>query len=326
MSGHRSKIVLYGAPVLAFADRLKGRLPQSVEIVSVDYDASLDEVGGILNDADVLVANRFQGLIGPFPHLKLIQAPGAGLDEIDLTLVPSGTKVCNVYEHESGVSEYVLLAMLEHCWDLGEADRTFRKGDWGRSSRFGGRPAAQLGGRTLGIVGFGHIGREVAERAHAFGMTVLAASRRRPSHAAIARGYEMSDLHGMLAACDVVLVACSLNDRTIGLIAAPEFAAMRSDAFLVNIARGPIVDEEAFYLALKNGRIGGAQIDVWYRYPEANDADQAPSRFDFATLPNVRMTPHIAGWSEATVRKRWEVIAQNVMAALDGGALVNEVR
>lgn len=322
----RHKIVLHGAPVIGFADLLHGRLPQGADIVTVDYDDPRERLSAAFADADIVITNRFTRGIHAADSLKLIQAPGAGLDEFDLDAIPSHIPVCNVYEHEAGVAEFVLLAMLEHGWSLTDAEATFRAGSWRRSSRFGGSRASELGGKTLGIVGFGRIGRAVATRAAAFGMTVVAASRSLPPADHVSRAYRLSELREMLPVCDHVVVSCALTDETRGLIGAPEFAAMKPTAFLINVSRGPVIDEQALFAALQDRTIAGAHIDVWYRYPQPEDENQSPANFDFSALSNIRMTPHIAGWTEGTVARRWNFIVENVLAVLSGREPKNTVR
>lgn len=324
----RHKIVLYGAPVVGFADRLCGRLPRGADIVTVEYDDPREFISAAFADADIVITNRFTCDNHAADSLKLIQAPGAGLDEFDLDAIPNHIPVCNVYEHEAGVAEFVLLAMLEHGWNLTNAEATFRAGSWQRSSRFGGSRASELGGKTLGIVGFGRIGRAVATRAAAFGMTMVAASRSIPPAPAehVSRAYRLSELREMLPVCNHVLVSCALTEETRGLIGAAELAAMKPTAFLINVSRGPVIDEQAVFAALQVRTIAGAHIDVWYRYPQPEDENQSPSNLDFRALSNIRMTPHIAGWTEGTVARRWDFIADNVSAVLSGHKPKNTVR
>lgn len=326
MSGKENEVVLYGAPVVGFVDELRARMSVEADIVTVDYHEPDDRVSVAFSAADVIVTNRFRRQQGTLDRLKLVQTPGAGLDEIDLSAVPMHIPVCNVYEHESGVAEYVFLAMLEYCWKLVQAEAGFRAGDWGRSSRFNGPPARELGGKTIGIVGLGRVGRAVARRARAFGMDVLAASRNVHTGCEVRRAYRLADLCDMLPHCDVVLVSCALTEETRDLIGLRELSIMKPAAFLINVSRGPVVEEEALFNALREGLIAGAQIDVWYRYPSPDDENQSPSKFDFAALQNAHMTPHIAGWTEDTVRKRWDFIAENVSAVLSGKSPRNNLR
>jgi len=102
--------------------------------------------------------------------------------------------------------------------------------------------------------------------------------------------------------------------------------AMRADAVLVNVGRGPVVDEQALYEALKARQIGGAVIDTWYQYPSPTQAECAPSRYDFASLDNVLMTPHMSGWTAGTVRRRQETLADNITRLSRGLPLINVLK
>jgi phosphoglycerate dehydrogenase-like enzyme len=115
-----------------------------------------------------------------------------------------------------------------------------------------------------------------------------------------------------MASADAIVVALPETPQTAGLLNASALAAMRPDAVIVNVGRGPVIDEEALYTALSERRIGGAVIDVWYRYPAPGQQTGLPSRFPFQTLPNVTMTPHMSGWTTATRRRRQCTMADNV--------------
>jgi phosphoglycerate dehydrogenase-like enzyme len=140
-----------------------------------------------------------------------------------------GVTLCNVFEHEPGVSEFALLAMLEWCHRLGPADREMRAGVWTRSSRFGGAPDDELAGKTLVIVGLGRIGRAVARRARRFDMRVLAVNRSAgKTDPNVERVESLDRLHATLGEADFVVLACALTPETRGLIDAAALAAMKS--------------------------------------------------------------------------------------------------
>jgi phosphoglycerate dehydrogenase-like enzyme len=280
-----------------------------------------------LADADAVVTMSWPAGMPPAPHLRLLQLPGAGLDAVDLAAVPAQATVCNVYEHEIGIGEYVLAVMLEREIGLSRLDRELRADDW-RSSLFcGGTPHGELFGKTLGIVGYGRIGREAAKRAKAFGMKVVAATRspdKRDEHAD--EIVFMARLKEVLREADYLLLACPLNDATRGLIDRAAFAAMQPSAVLINVSRGLVVDEDALYEACRDKRIAGAVIDVWYNYPKAGERIQPPSKHPFKQLDNVLMTPHVSGVSGGLLRRRWSVMANNLNRLAAGQPLINVVR
>nr|MBA2452257.1 NAD(P)-binding domain-containing protein [Chloroflexia bacterium] len=228
-----------------------------------------DELAPLLEDADVLLSRRFTaGMASRATRLRLILTPGAGTNEIDFNAVPEGAAVCNVYGHESGIAEYVFMTMLALQRDLLHMDRRFRRGDWSDRAR---GPQRELRGSTLGIIGLGRIGSELARRATVFGMRVVAATRSpdpaRREELGLAFLGGMNDLHAVLADADFVVLCVRLQHDTIGLIGRAELQAMKPTAHLINVARGAVADEGALYEALRERWIAGAAIDVWYRYP-----------------------------------------------------------
>jgi phosphoglycerate dehydrogenase-like enzyme len=129
----------------------------------------------------------------------------------------------------------------------------------------------------------------------------------------------------MLPECDYVVLCTALGPETEELIDARRLALMKPSAFLVNIARGAIVDEGAIYAALRDRTIGGAALDVWWRHPDATDPERRPSRYPFHELPNVIMTPHCSGWTEGMVARRWAEVAGNINRFVRGEPLQNIV-
>ncbi len=292
-----------------------------------DPDDSATDLARMAAEADAMIAMRYDAGMPPAPRLRLLQLPGAGYDQIDFDAVPAQCAVCNVFEHEIGIAEYVMAAMLE--WTIGFArmDANLRRGDWRDSLFVDGPVHGELFGRTLGIVGYGHIGRETARRARAFGMRVIAATRR-PERAddALDEAMGMDRLDDLLAASDFVVLAVPLLPETRGLIGEAAFRRMKRDAVLINVARGAIVDEDALYAALRERRIGGAVIDVWYRYPEGPGDRVMPSRHPFQELDNVYMTPHASGWTDGLLARRARAIAANLDRFARGEPLMNVVR
>ena len=276
--------------------------------------------------AEILVSVDFAARLPPMPKLRLVHIPAAGLDTVDLAAVPQGCRVCNVFEHDIGVSEYVMAAMLYFTIGLVSKSERFRSGSWTDSPRVGAPFRPELAGRTVGLIGYGHIGRAVARRAKAFGLRVMALARtRRDLDPPPDWLGEPGELPALLEAADFVVIACPLNEATRGLIGRSEFAHMKPDAVLINVARGPIVDEDALYEALASRTIRGAVLDVWYRYPEPGAAAVRPARRPFHHLDNVVMTPHCSGWTEGLMERRFAVIIDNIQRLRDGRPLLNQV-
>ena len=298
----------------AQAARLGAMLPFQHEFVT-------DTASG---PADVVVSLLF-GPAEASLRPRLLHMPGAGLDAVDFTTVPSDCVVCNVFEHEGPIAEYVMLAMLD--WEIGyaAATRSFTAEGWSAGYR-SRRPHGELAGKRVGIVGFGHIGKTIAERAHAFGMTVAAvASKSRAAVAPTAWIGGPERLKELAAQSDYLVIACPLTEETRGLVDARVLAALPKTAVVINIARGDIVEEDALFEALRQQRIAGAVLDAWYRYPAPGE-DVPPARHPFDTLPNVRCTPHISAWTHALFERRYAVIGENIRRFAAGEPLENVVR
>jgi phosphoglycerate dehydrogenase-like enzyme len=323
-AGARPVAVLVGAPCAPFRDGMAAAVETSWEIVATSDDlaASADAIGR----ADAIVTVHYGKTWPRTPNLKLLQVPGAGYDGIDLAAIPKGVTLCNVFEHEPGVSEFALLAMLEWCHRLGPADREMRSGIWTRSSRFGGAPDDELAGKTLVIVGLGRIGLAVAHRARAFDMRVVAVNRSADkTDPDVERVVGLDRLHPALSEADFVVVACALTPETRGLIDAKALASMKPGAVIVNVARGPVIDEAALYDALLHHRIGGAAIDTWWDYPTSAVPRDPSTRSAFHRLDNVLLSPHVAGWTTGTVRRRTVEMARNLDRFARGEPLNNPV-
>jgi phosphoglycerate dehydrogenase-like enzyme len=267
-----------------------------------------------LADAEIVVGHIWKADFPAARHLKLLQSPAAGIDLIDLPSLPHGVTVCNVVGHEQAIAEYVLLTMVALTHRLIDIVAAFRDaGSWAAGGAGGGEPHGELLSKTIGIVGYGRIGREVAKRAVAFGCRVIVANRSRVTDlGAASEIYPLSEIDRMLPHCDVVVIAAGLGPETRGLIDARRLALMKPTALLINIGRALIVDEEALYSALRDRRIGGAALDVWWRYPTPAEPNARPSNLPFHELPNVLMTPHCSSATDGARDRRLSAIAGNL--------------
>jgi phosphoglycerate dehydrogenase-like enzyme len=320
------RALLLGPAVHPFREGLEKMVTTPWEFVDVgfgmDDPALIREAAG----ADAAITVSFNRSAPPTPRLRLLQVPGAGYDGIELGAVPRGAALCNCFEHEPGCSEYAMLAMLEWSIRLGAADADMRRGDWSRSSRFGGAPDGELAGRTVAIVGLGRIGRAIAKRAKAFEMRVVGVNRTvRADEPHVDAMYGLDRLADAVREADFVVLGCALTPETRGLIDARVLAAMPAHAVIVNVARGPVIDEAALYAALKDRRIGGAVIDTWWRYPTVPTEDVANWPFRFDLLDNVILSAHIAGWTTGTVVRRTRAMAANLDRLSRGEPLDNVI-
>lgn len=320
------KVAFAGSFAVRLAEQVRAQLTEPCEIVTGDES----EILPALADADVLVSMGFsRAMADAAARLRLIQVPGAGLDRIDRSVLGPGMFLANAYGHEVGIAEYVIGTMLALTRNLQSLDAKLRNGEW-HSQWAVDLPApplwSELAGKTLGILGFGHIGEAIARRAHAFDMKVVAIRRQAqlqpPDGVSFIGGPER--LEEVLRASNYLAITLSLSPETRGLLDARRLGLMRPTAHLINVARAEIVDEEALYRALSTGTLAGAALDVWWRYPSA-PGRLLPSTQPFHQLPNVIMTPHVSGWTEGMVEARVKVIADNIARTARGEPPLNVV-
>ncbi len=325
MNANALKIVFHGQNAANFRQGFEQLIDPQHTLL--DLSDALDQPGEAAHyqSADVIVGIKLDANMPSPQRLRLYHAPSAGTDAINPALLPAGSTLCNCFGHENAIAEYVMAALLQRHVPLAHADADLRQNRW---TYWAGRPTAlrtELGAQTLGLVGFGHISQTLAARAKAFGMRVHVANRSPIQNLLVDQAFALSDLDAFMATADAIVVTLPLTEQTQGLVGAQAIAAMRADAVLLNVGRGPVIDERALYEALAAKRIAGAIIDTWYQYPTPTQAESAPSQFDFAALDNVLMTPHMSGWTEGTVRRRQETMADNIARLTQGQALRNVI-
>lgn len=321
------RVMLYGSPVEYLREGLNARLGD-VSFVEAQYTDSDEIFAEGLEGCSAIVSVRIDRPSLLPASVKLVQVPGIGTDEINVGSLPNWVTLCNVGEHGPAVAEYVIGTLLARTMGLCATDRAFRAGSWQASSRMGGSPHGELFGTRVGIVGFGSIGREISIRLKPFGVQTNVCNR---SEVAVSGQIDcfwpISQLTEMAANCDILIVTVALTPETEGLVGRDVLGALPQGSVLVNVARGPIVEEDALYDMMKAGHLSGAILDVWWRYPEtAADTEMRPSRHDFTRFPGVIVTPHISGWSSGTVFRRLDVIADNLKSIFEGRAPTNVVR
>jgi phosphoglycerate dehydrogenase-like enzyme len=241
------------------------------------------------------------------PRLRVIARVGVGLDSIDLeAATAAGVAVCTTPgANAATTADHAVALMLAALRRLPEHDRAVRAGEWPRGS---GALAWELCGATVGLVGFGTIGRLVARRLRGFGVTLLVTD---PADRDVAPGTRVP-LDVLLAESDVVSLHAPLTPETALMIDAKRLATMRPTAVLVNTSRGGLVDEEALLAALRAGRLRAAALDVFEREPPAAER--------LRSIPNLVLTPHLAGVSERSEAEMTERAVDAVLAVLAGRA------
>jgi phosphoglycerate dehydrogenase-like enzyme len=321
------KALFLGNVAADTAEGIRSELPPALDAVILADPQEILRLPQAAAEADILVSNHWRAEYPPAPRIRLVQSVATGVELFDLAALPQGAAVCNSFGHETAIAEYVVMVWLAVHHRLFEISGEFRKdGSWRSSWVESGAPHGEVRGSTLGIVGYGRVGREVARRAVPFGARILAANRTlREPEPGVERVYPMAELDHMLPECDTVALCTALGPETAGLIDAHRLALMKPTAFLINIARGQIADEDALYAALRDGRIGGAALDVWWQYPTAAEPRRRGSRHPFHELPNVIVTPHNSGWTTGMVRRRWDEVAENLRRFAAGEELINIV-
>lgn len=276
-----------------------------------------------LQDVSIAVTNKVvidRSVIRALPRLKMICVVATGVNCIDIEAArEAGIAVCNVKEYSTAtVSQMTVLMILSLSSSFIQYVEDVKKGRWQSENLFCflDYPIAEVKGKKLGILGYGNLGKEVARIMSAFGMKILIVeSPRTPIPGALA-------LMEVLKQCDFFTIHTPLTKETRLLIGKEQLALMKNTAFLINVSRGEIVDEEALARALKNKTIAGAALDVLSKEPPPpNHPLLDPS------IPNLILTPHIA-WASSEARKTiLEVTRDNIRAFLDGSPqnLINEV-
>jgi phosphoglycerate dehydrogenase-like enzyme len=321
------KALFLGNVAVDTAEGIRAELPPDLQLDILPDPQEILRAPEIAAAADILVSNHWRAEYPAAPKVRLVQSVATGIELFDLAALPQGAAVCNAFGHETAIAEYIVMVWLALHHRLFQIAGEFRdRGSWRSSWVESGAPHGEVRGSTLGIVGYGRVGREVARRAAPFGARILAANRTpREPDARVERIYPLAELDRMLPECDAVALCTALGPETTGLIDARRLALMKPTAFLINIARGQVIDEDAVYAALRDGTIGGAALDVWWQHWSPEHPDRRPSRFPFHELPNVLMTPHCSGFTDGTADRRWGDLAANLDRFVGGEELHNLV-
>ena len=320
------KALFLGGLAARVAPRILGKMSEKLDATILAELTDMQRLIPALAEAEIMVGHIWRSDFPEAPRLKLLQAATAGVDMIDLPSLPRGITLCNVFGHEPAIAEYVLMTTLSLTHRLVDTVMAFRGGSWAAHQPAGGSSHGEIFGKTIGIIGYGRIGREVAKRAVGFGCKVIAANRSPVFDKGDASEiYPLTELDRMLPQSDVVLIAAGLGPETRGLIDARRLALMKPTALLINVGRAAIVEEEPLYRALSGNQIGGAALDVWWQHWAPGHPDRRPSRFPFHELSNVLMTPHCSGFTEGTADRRWGDLAANLDRYVRGDELDNVV-
>jgi phosphoglycerate dehydrogenase-like enzyme len=321
------KIVFHGDNAASFTDGFAALVGPAHTITLLPDTLATVQDQAAYAAADVIIGVGFNAALPRPEGLKLFHVPGAGYDGVDVSALPPATIVCNCFGHEQAIAEYVMSAILARHVPLQQADQDLRQGRWTYWAGAANRTHDEMSGKTIGLLGYGHIGKAIARRAKAFEMQVHVANRTPVTpDAQVDRAFTLDQLDAFYPNIDYLVTSLPLTADTKGLVGQTAFARMTRDAVVINVGRGPIIDEQALFDALTRHTIAGAVIDTWYHYPTAADAPTQPSSLPFHTLAQVTMTPHMSGWTNGTIRRRQHTIAQNVLSLAEGKPCTNVVR
>jgi phosphoglycerate dehydrogenase-like enzyme len=284
-----------------------------VDVFSEHIDDE-DELARRLAPYDIVVLMRERtpmpaSLLERLPNLRLLASTGRKNASIDVAAARDrGITVCGTDSPSSAPGELTWALILGLARNLVVEAERMRRGGWQSSL------GADLAGRTLGVIGLGRIGTQVAAVGNAFGMDVLAWSENLTVERAAEVGVRAVPLDRLLAEADVVTVHQVLSKRTRGLLGARELALMKPTSLLVNTSRAPIVDTMALLAALEEGRIGGAGLDVF-------DEEPLPADHPLRTAPRTLLTPHIGYVTEEVFRTYYQGVVEDITAFLDGSPI-----
>lgn len=276
-----------------------------------DHIDDIDSLAQRLESFDVVVLMRERTkvpreLIARLPNLKLLITAAMWNASVDMDAAAEhGVQVCGTDDLPTPAAEMALGLMLALARAIPQEERAIRAGRWQTTLGIG------LNGKTLGVIGLGNLGRQMAGYGNVLGMNVLAWSKNLTDEAARAAGAQRVELDTLLAQSDVVSIHLKLSDRTRGLLGERELALMKPGAYLVNTARGPIVDEAALVAALRGHRIGGAALDVF-------DIEPMTPGHPLLALDNVVLAPHVGYVTQENYRLIYGGALEDIAAFLNG--------
>lgn len=309
-----TKLVVLDGYTLNPGDNPWTELETLGELVVHDRTEPSDVVARALGAAIVLTnkAPLDAAMLERLPKLRGVCVLATGVNVVDVTRASAlGIPVCNVPAYSTrSTAQHTIALLLELANRVGAHDRAVHEGAWVKSRDFSFTlaPLIELDGLTLGVVGFGSIGRSVAEIARAMGMQVIAAGEPRAGDPAFLRRVPVDEL---FRSSDVVTLHCPLTEQTRGLVNAARLASMRPSALLINAARGPLVNEAELAAALERGVIAGAALDVLSQEPPS-------AQNPLLSAPRCIITPHQAWATLAARRRALRIAAENVRGLLRG--------
>lgn len=281
---------------------------------------SPEETAGNIGDAEIVLCNKVmitREVIDSCPNIKYIGLFATGYNNIDIEYAKEkNITVCNAGSYSTNaVAQQTFAYILDYCNKIRDYDIAVKNGEWEKFPSFSyfPIPTAELAGKTLSIVGYGSIGKKVAEIASAFNMNIIISTRTKP----VDCPYEVTDIMTAAKKADILTFHCPLTDKTKGIVNAELFSVMKQTAILINTSRGAVVNENDLADALSNGKIAAAYLDVLEKEPMSPDTP-------LKNAPDCVITPHTS-WAAFETRKRLvEIVCDNIRAWQNGNP-VNKV-
>jgi len=304
----------------------KAIIGDKAEVVQseLSVESMLEHGGDVEIIASVRVPSEF---IAKASNLRMIQTFGAGIDGVDLSAVRERGDiiVCNNHVNSAEVAEFAISLLFAVAKNLIPSDRELRTGNW--VHRWGGPvPNLEIRGKSVLLIGLGHIGADIAKRLKSFEVTIIAATRSGASRNSnlVDQVVKIDEVQPHVKEADFVILSLPLTNESEGLVNREFLSWMKPTSVLVNISRAQIVDEQALYNALKEKRIHGAGIDVWWRYPSKwRGTAIPPADVPFHELDNIVITPHRAAYSEHIERQLYLFAAENILRFIHGETPLN---
>lgn len=277
-----------------------------------------EEIIAAVKDADAVIvqyANITKNIINHMQRCKMIIKYGIGVNNIDSEAATAkGIYVCNVPDYGvDEVSNHAIALLMALAKKLPVITKALRGGDWGYTSTV---PLFRMAGSTLGLVGLGRIPSMVAQKMSGFGMRILAFDPYMSPETAKKRGVELVDFETLCRESDFISIHCPLTDSTTHIFNEKAFENIKKTAYIINTARGPVIEEKALIEALKSGKIAGAGLDVYENEPISQDNE-------LLKMDNVIATPHCAWYSEAAIFTLQRKVAEEVVNVLKGNRPYN---
>ena len=252
----------------------------------------------------------------------MIQTFAAGVENIDFSAIQKKENliVCNSHINAAEVAEYAITLLFAVAKNIIPNDRELRKGDW--KYAFGGpSPNVEIRNKTCLIIGLGNIGSEIAKRLRDFDVVIHAATRSGKSKHAelVEKLVKIDEVANLVKEADFIILSLPLTSDSKGLVNEKFISLMKPSSIIVNVSRGLIIEEEAIFNALKEDKIRGAGLDVWWRYPKKwRGSGEPPTDMPFQELDNLVASPHRAGYSENTEREYFQFAGENILRFIQG--------